>query len=119
VFFEENVVEIEVKQIAEGCEIEEGLSDLCFDDFSAVGAELSFEVAFEVVLEVKEGGIGRDLLFLGFNADASAPGNRFCCCSVDPGACFLKLGENIEDAVVADEKFGYCVLKLVTNQVLH
>jgi hypothetical protein len=82
VLFEKNIIKVQVEQVAKSCKIENGLPEFGFDNFPAIRAELSLQMAFEVVLEIEERGIRRDLLFLGFDADAATACDRFYCSPV-------------------------------------
>src|SRR5690606_41745359 len=62
---------------------------------------------------------GRDRGLASLDGNAPARGDRLQHRAVDPGPGFLKLGDDVQNAPVADEALADGVLKLIPEEILH
>ena len=99
----DEAVEIEAKDIAQTGEIKERAADLLLEHLDTMLAHFALDVGGHMLLDLPVADVGGNLRLAGVDLNATAGGDGFCHGSIDAGAGLLKLGEDVEDAPVADQ----------------
>lgn len=108
--FEERL-KFKVEKVADGRKVKHVLADLLLKHFATVLAHLAFNVRGHVLLHIPVRDVGRELLTTGLDFDAPTGSYSLNDGAIDARACLLKLRDDIENAPMANEILGDCVLK--------
>ena len=102
----DQLVEVEIEDVAKGSQEKEIAADLLLEHFDAMLAKGPFYVGGHMLFHFPVADIGGDLLAGGIDLDTATRGDGFDDRPVHAGGGLLKLGDDVEDAAVADQALG-------------